>query len=147
MEAYFADPGYTLNNLGEGVYGWMTHIDRQDGWLTIPNSAGKQVFLSVFVNSAINRDLAQRATGELPDPSLVPQLFVEANCPTRVYLNGQRVAEGSGRFVAEDAPLRQGINRLVCVCSSAGQDIRLAAWFQTKHGNPLSGLTYSLTLD
>ncbi len=75
MTAYFSDPGYILNNLGEGVFGWMQRQDKRAGRVVVPNSAGQSWFLTVFVESEVNRDPEQRGTDVLPDPSLVPDLY------------------------------------------------------------------------
>ena len=71
MTAYFSDPGYILNNLGEGVFGWMQRQDKRAGRVVVPGSAGQSWFLTVFVESEVNRDPEQRGTDVLPDPSLV----------------------------------------------------------------------------
>ena len=89
IEAYFSDPAYFLNNLGEGVYGWMKRIEKRAGAIIVPESTGKSYFLTVFIDSAVNRDPTRRMNNELPDSSIVPDLFVEANCIFRLYLNGR----------------------------------------------------------
>jgi len=66
VTAYYADPAFILNNLGEGVYGWMKRQDRRGGFIHVPGSAGRTCYLSVFVDSEINRDPSRRATLELP---------------------------------------------------------------------------------
>jgi beta-galactosidase len=151
LEAYFSDPGYTLNNLGEGVYGWMKRAERQNGAIAIPGSAGRTWFLSVFIDSDINRDPEKRVAGELPDSSIVPDLFLETNAACRVYVNGRRIytAETSleGAQKIEDVVLSRGINRLALVCAAGEQDLRLNLWLQNKYGDPVEGLHYRLTLD
>ena len=96
MTAYFSDPGYILNNLGEGVFGWMQRQDKRAGRVVVPNSAGQSWFLTVFVESEVNRDPEQRGTDVLPDPSLVPDLYLEINRPFRLYLNGRCLADSLG---------------------------------------------------
>ena len=153
MEAYFTDPNYILNNLGEGVFGWMKPIHQQDGWLHAPDSAGKAWFLTVFVESKVNRDPAQRVSGELPDPSIVPDMEVSTNSAFKMFINGLLHFEYANPDDApvdlfiEDAILRQGINRLVFVCYTHEDDILLNARFKSKFGDYLTDLVYHLTLD
>jgi hypothetical protein len=151
IEAYFSDPAYFLNNLGEGVYGWMKRIEKRAGAINVPESAGNTYFLTVFVDSAINRDPTRRLNNELPDASIVPDLFVEANCIFRLYLNGRclvdQTSAPAGVLKLEDAALLKGINRLAMVCYGGLQDIHLNLWFKNKYGDPVEGLRYPLTLD
>ena len=152
MLAYFTDPAYTLNNLGEGVYGWMIRLEKRDGALHVPaQAAGQTWFLTAFVESGINRDPSLRASGELPDSSIVPDLFIEANCAVQVFLNGRAILNAqeppTGVIKVEDAPLKQGINRLALVCRAASEEPRLNLWFLNKYGDPLSDLRTHLTLD
>jgi hypothetical protein len=151
MEAYFSAPGYVLNNLGEGVYGWMKRAERKNGAVEIPGSAGRTWFLSVFVESEINRDPERRAAGELPDSSIVPDLFLEANCACRVYINGRRIfcsqEQTQEAVKIDDVPLVKGTNRVALVCAAGAEDVRLNLWFLNKYGDPLEGLRYRLTLD
>jgi beta-galactosidase len=151
MTAYFSDPGFILNNLGEGVYGWMQRQDKRAGRVIVPSSAGQSWFLTVFIESALNRDPEQRGTDVLPDPSLVPDLYLEINRSFRLYLNGRCLADSlapsTGPAKIEDALLRQGINRLVLVCAAGTEEIRLNAWFKDKLGAFLPDLRYRLTLD
>ena len=151
MTTYFSDPGYILNNLGEGVYGWMQRQEQRGGWVVVPGSAGQTWFLTVFIESEVNRDPEQRGTDVLPDPSLVPDLYLEINCPFRLYLNGRCLADLPAPTNApakiEDALLCQGINRLVMICHGGETDIRLNAWFKDKLGAFLPDLRFRLTLD
>jgi hypothetical protein len=151
MIAYFSDPGYILNNLGEGVYGWMQRQDKHEGQVVVSGSAGQSCFLTVFIESEVNRDPEQRATDVLPDPSLVPDLYLEINRPCQVYLNGRCLADlpevAAGPAKIEDALLRRGVNRLFIHCPTGEPELRLNAWFKDKLGAFLPGLRYRLTLD
>lgn len=151
MRAYFASPDYTLNNLGEGVFGWMLRLEQREGRITIPHSAGQVWFLSVFIDSEINRDPSRRNSGELPDSSLVPDLWITTNCPVTVYLNGKLLAEfertASGEKNLGDALLRQGINRLVFIFQGGTEDIGFRAWLTTKLGEQVRDIRTRLTLD
>lgn len=151
MRAYFSSPEYTLNNLGEGVYGWMLRLEQRGGWIDIPDSAGQTWFLTVFIESELNRDPSRRESGELPDSSIIPDLWLDANCPVTVILNGQTLLENAapatGGLNAGDALLQRGLNRLTLICRGGGEDIRFAAWLLTKFGAPLTGIKTHLTLD
>jgi hypothetical protein len=185
MLAYFSAEDFTLNNLGEGVYGWMMRlqktpaglektqtglektqagpqktqtgleknqagVQKSHGEVRIPGSAGKTWFLTVFVESAENHNPLKRAANELPDSSIVPDLYVKTNCVFSLYMNGKLLAdEGAPAepVKIEDVLLDKGINRLLIVCRAGVDDIRLNAWFRSKYGDPVSGLRYLLTLD
>ncbi|MDO4743297.1 MAG: glycoside hydrolase family 2 TIM barrel-domain containing protein, partial [bacterium] len=49
---YYTDKEFSLNNLGEGLYGWMLKIEknRNDGYIYIPNSKGNKYFLTCFAD-------------------------------------------------------------------------------------------------
>ena len=151
MLAYFSAPDYSLNNLGEGVYGWMKRVEKRAGYISVPDSAHQTFFLTTFVDSALNRDPSRRFNNVLPDPSLVPDLFLDLNCAFTVFINGQEMgsqtAAPQGVLKIEDAILRQGLNRIALVLRGGDTDIRLSAWFKDKFGEPLAGLKYSLTID
>ncbi|WP_436756423.1 hypothetical protein, partial [Streptomyces sp. URMC 124] len=51
MKAYYTDPEFSLNNLGEGLYGWMQKKERRraDGALLIREAGLDPWFLSCFV--------------------------------------------------------------------------------------------------
>jgi hypothetical protein len=199
MLAYFSAEDFTVNNLGEGVYGWMMRLEKTQaglqktqaglqktqaglqktqaglekpqaglektqaglhktqaglektqGEVRIPGSAGKTWFLTVFVESAENHNPLKRAANELPDSSIVPDLYVKTNCAFTVYANGKLLAEEEAPaepVKIEDVLLDKGINRLLIVCWAGVDDIRLNAWFRSKYGDPVGGLRYLLTLD
>jgi hypothetical protein len=68
-----------------------------------------------------------------------------------VYVNGRRRADFNGPQPAaariEDVPLSKGINRIVIACAAGREDAAVSAWLRTKHGEPVPGLRYMLTLD
>ena len=153
-EAYFTDKNYLLNNLGEGVYGWMKRIEKQEGFITIPDSSGKTYFLTLFINSEINRDPEKRASGELPDSSIVPDLYVNINSDYKLFVNGQCFADVTKenhtealQMKIDDVILQKGINRLCVICSGGKEDIKFNMYFKNKYGDAVEGLKYVLTLD
>jgi hypothetical protein len=159
MLAYFTDPLYTLNNLGEGAFGWClpveTHRTAENMHFVenacIPQSAGKTWFLTTFVESQVEYDPSRRPAGELPDPSRAPDMRLEINAPFDLYINGQRLASiTNARSLPEVIPdtlLAKGLNRVVLVIQSGSEDVCVFACFQDKYGASLPGLRYHLTLD
>ncbi|MCP4166325.1 MAG: hypothetical protein GY759_10580 [Chloroflexi bacterium] len=153
MESYFIAPDFILNNLGEGAYGWMKPLHKKAGWITVPDSTGQTYFLTLFVESEINRDPSRRTTGVLPDPSIVPDLAVGINCSFKLFVNGKchiDYRDSSSECVdkpIEDVVLSQGTNRLVFVCQAGAEDIRLNVCFKNKFGNYMDDLRYFLTMD
>lgn len=153
MEAYFSDRSYTLNNLGEGVYGWMKRLEKKDGYITIPDSAGKIYFLTVFIDSDINRDPLRRASNELPDSSIVPDLYINMNCSFKLFVNGYCYSDyaNSNMECAElkidDVVLEKGLNNMLLVCKGGKENARFSACFKNKYGDNVDGLKYYLTLD
>ena len=153
MEAYFADPRFTLNTLGEGAYGWMRPAERQAGMIRVADSAGRTCFLILFVESDVNRDPTRRAADELPDSSIVPDLRLQRNCSARIYVNGRMVADlgqptaGDEAITIPDVLLWRGLNRVALVCRGGAEDIRLNLTLLDKRGGPLAGIKYRLTLE
>jgi hypothetical protein len=153
VEAYFGDPHYTLNNLGEGVYGWMKRVEKREGFIAIPESAGKTYFLTVFIESDINRDPTRRANNELPDSSIVPDLVVRGNASFKLFVNGHCYADCDNSQGDEvelkiaDVVLERGINPMLIVCRGGEEDVKLNVCFRNKYGDYLEGLRYHLMLD
>ena len=154
MAGYFTSSDYILNNLGEGVYGWMQPADKKDGEITIPGSAGDIYFLTVFVDSDINRDPSKRAEYELPNDKIIPDLLVSTNAGIKVYINGNEylnelVNNGQTRsFKIEDVLLSKGINRVALIVKAGKDDLKFNLTFKDKFGEFLTtGITYKLTLD
>lgn len=152
-EAYFAAPDYVLNNLGEGVYGWMQRVEKKNGYASIPGSAGKTYFMTVFIASDINRDPEKRAVSELPDSSIVPDVFVDCNCRIKLVVNGRTYFESTDVMgdlsdqKVEDVVLGKGVNRMLLVCKGGEEDIRVNINFKNKYGDYVEGLRYLCTLD
>ncbi len=150
MLTYFSAADYVLNNLGEGVYGWMRRLEKNRGSIRVDRSAGKTWYLTVFVESAENHNPLKRAADELPDSSIVPDLYIKTNCAFSLYVNGGLLAQRKANadiIKIEDVLLDQGNNRTLLVCQAGVEDIQLNAWFRNKYGDPVKGLRYLLTLD
>lgn len=151
-EVYFSDENFVLNNLGEGVYGWMKRVEKKNGFISIEGSAGKTYFLTLFIQSEINRNPLKREAGELPDSSIVPDFLLSTNCNTKLFINGKKVFKNMNinslkEFKIEDIMLDKGINRLTVVIFGGIEDIRLNGCFINKYGDFINDLRYILTLD
>lgn len=133
MKAYYIDPEFSLNNLGEGLYGWMQKKERSraDGTFRIQNPNGERWFLSCFVY--------------LLDPSSeekTGRLQVKSNVSYEIYMNGSLVPEPE-----EEIGLKAGINRLIAILDGSEEEIRLGMVFTNTDGSYMRHLKYSLTLD
>lgn len=152
-EAYFTATDYALNNLGEGVYGWMQRLEKKNGFITIPDSAGKLYFMTIFIDSDINRDPEKRENNELPDSSIVPDAFISSNCQLKLVVNGRfyfESTDGSSQIIdkkVEDIVFSKGVNRLLLVCKGGSEDIKLNICLKNKYGDFVEGLKYLCTLD
>lgn len=118
--AYFTDPVYSLNNLGEGVYGWMSKLEAdEDGFITIPQSAGQIRFVTFFAE----------AEDEIPS-----DVSLQVNCKCELYVKGVK-SEKTTTF-------KKGINPVALVLWGGEEDIR----FRLEFGANFS-LRYSVTVD
>lgn len=156
MEQYFADKNYLLNNLGEGVFGWMKRVEKKDGIIHIAESAGKTYFMTVFIQSDTNRNPEKRENGQLPDSSIVPDIYMDINCLYKLFVNGYKYfdfddyklsQDEQGTFKIDDVVLDKGINRMCIICQGGNEDIQINICFKNKYGDYINGLKYLLTLD
>ncbi|THF76277.1 glycoside hydrolase family 2 [Cohnella fermenti] len=129
MRAYYADPEFSLNNLGEGLYGWMLKRERdpQDGRFRIPSPNGQPWLFSCFVYS--------------PEAGRVGTLRAECNDPYELIWNGTPVALPGNRIV-----LREGINRLIVVVLCGEAPCSLGLFFHNADGTAMNDLEYRLTI-
>lgn len=133
MKAYYTDPEFSLNNLGEGLYGWMQKKERSrtDGSFCVRDAKGDPWFLSCFVHQL--------------DPSggiREGRLQVNTACDCEIYLNGSRVADPE-RYIA----LQPGMNRLIAIVQSPQDEFRIGLIFKNPDGSYMRHLQYRLTLD
>jgi beta-galactosidase len=137
MKAYYVDPEFSLNNLGEGLYGWMQKKERSssDGTIRIKDPKGERWFLSCFVHLL-------EPSCDSYDEARSGQLRVNTNCAYEIYLNGIRVTEPE-RHVA----LKVGINRLIAIVQGSEEDIRFGMVFRNADGTYMRNLQYRLTID
>jgi beta-galactosidase len=154
MTAYFTQPQYVLNNLGEGVFGWMQPAEKKNGMITIPGSAGKTYFLTIFLESDINRDPSLRDNNELPNEKIIPDLSVDTNSDMNIFVNGKNYADIhmtnnlTEKVRIDDVLISKGINRIALIVRAGKDDIRFNVALRDKSGEFItSGITYKLTLD
>lgn len=134
---YFSDPEYSLNNLGEGLYGWMKKLERNphDGYLRARESAGQDMFMTCFVH-CLKHPADQRP---LPEKNEY-LLDLDINCPYELYLNGQRTE--SGRVT-----LRRGINRFFLLAHGANEEVAFRPVFRNPDGSFATNLRIRMTVD
>ncbi|WP_379145429.1 hypothetical protein [Paenibacillus sp. sgz500992] len=130
MKAYYTDPEFSLNNLGEGLYGWMQKKERRsgDGTLRIADAGLDPWFLSCFV--------------QVPGQLRRGRLHVNTAVPYEIYLNGVLVAEPEQELI-----LRGGLNRLIAILHGTGGDLTFGLTFLNADGTYMKDLEYRLTLD
>ncbi|KUP22771.1 hypothetical protein AWJ19_25685 [Paenibacillus sp. DMB5] len=136
MKAYYIDPEFSLNNLGEGLYGWMQKKERRpgDGTLRIANAGDNRWFLSCFVHVPEQAgEAAQHYAG---------RLRINTDVPYEIYLNGELVAEPE-----RELTLQTGLNRLIATLQGTGGDLAFGLTFLNRDGTYMKGLEYRLTLD
>ncbi|MHA6530492.1 glycoside hydrolase family 2 protein [Paenibacillus sp. BAC0078] len=135
MKAYYTDPAFSLNNLGEGLYGWMQKKERRsgDGTLRIQNAGGVPWFLSCFVHVPEAAGAEERLH--------MGRLRVNT-VPYEIYLNGAPVAEPE-----RELTLQSGLNRLIAIVQAGDGDLTFGLTFLNEDGSYMKGLEYRLTLD
>ncbi len=125
---YYTDPQFSLNNLGEGLYGWMQKVERnrESGIITVPNSAGKHYFLTAF------------ADREHTGPVCV-QLW--GSVPLRLYIDGRET-------VPDRMTMTEGRHRIVIEADNRSDEpLRFRMLLLGDDGRSLSDLRIRLTVD
>lgn len=147
MKSYYTDPEFSLNNLGEGLYGWMKKKERspEDGTVLLDNPGGTPWFLSCFVHvppvAATGAD-AGAATETGTAAERIGKLRINTNAPCEIYLNGKLEPEPQNRIT-----LLTGVNRLIAIIHSAKEDVRLGLVFLNEDGHYMKDLQYRMTMD
>ena len=125
---YFADPDYSLNNLGEGLYGWMLKAekDTETGFVTIPNSTGRKFFITAFADKLLTENV---------------KIQLDSNIPVAFWLNG-KVQTG------ENAILKKGANR-ICIeaDNKTDENTRFRMIITRPDGTPVPDLRTHVTID
>ncbi|MEK5256378.1 glycoside hydrolase family 2 TIM barrel-domain containing protein [Paenibacillus sp. FSL F4-0125] len=136
MKAYYTDPAFSLNNLGEGLYGWMQKKERRsgNGTLRIADAGRDPWFLSCFVHTPEEWE----GDGQLHRG----RLRINTTAPNEIYLNGALVTEPE-----RELTLQSGLNRLIAIVRGSGGDLIIGLTFLNSDGTYMKGLEYRLTLD
>lgn len=125
---YYTDPEFSLNNLGEGLYGWMTKCERRhDGYLNITASAGRTMFMTCFVETLRTKDKDYI-------------LELDANNDYELYINGEKTVPGK-------VHLKAGINRFFILAHVGENDLRIRPIFKNTDGTYATNIQYRLTVD
>lgn len=133
MKAYYTDPEFSLNNLGEGLYGWMQKKERrsEDGMMRIASAALEPWFLSCFVK--VSEEAKSFRKG---------RLRIQADAPYAIYLNGEHVPAPKCELV-----LKSCLNRLIAIIHGTGKDLSFSMTFLNEDGTYMKDLEYCMTLD
>ena len=125
-KVYYTDPRFSLNNLGEGLYGWMKKLEknRKDGFIYVPDSSEKKYFLTNFAYMSEAKDVNIR---------------LDCNYPATLYVNGTPAGE--------KVHLEKGDNRIVVEAASLKDELRFRLVFLDDSGRPPEGLRMHLTID
>ncbi|MEK4513800.1 glycoside hydrolase family 2 TIM barrel-domain containing protein [Paenibacillus sp. FSL H8-0122] len=144
MKDYYTDPEFSLNNLGEGLYGWMKKKERRaDGTFLIPAPEGRPLFLSCFVHLPETADATEAAAGSgKPGGTRTGRLRVNSACAFDIYMNGRLVPEPE-----QEITLASGINRLIAIVRGAQEDIAFGMVFLNTDGTYMNDLEFRLTMD
>ncbi len=125
---YYSDPEFSLNNLGEGLFGWMTQIERKpDGYLHITASAGRTMLMCAFVE-----------TLRCEDKDYIME--VDANGEYTLYLNGVVTKPGV-------VHLKSGINRFFVLAHVGDEDLKLRPVFKNTDGTYATNIRFRTTVD
>jgi len=140
MKAHYVDPEFSLNNLGEGLYGWMKKRERRasDGMLTILAEREEPWFASVFVEVPEGEDqsvLRGTRAGRM-------NLRLHNVKSFELYVNGELVAKPE-----EELTLRPGLNRMIAIVRSEGGPFGIGMTLLHEDGMYMKDLIYRLTLD
>lgn len=133
MKTYYTDPEYSLNNLGEGLYGWMQKKERrsEDGKMRIAHAAKEPWFLSCFVQVPEGAESYRKGC-----------MRIRSETPYDIYLNGEFVPEPELELV-----LKSGLNRLIAIVHGNGGNMDFGMVFLHEHGSYMKDLEYRMTLD
>lgn len=129
---YYTDKEYSLNNLGEGLYGWMRKIEKNlsDGFVTVPQSKNERLFLTCFADY-LGEETQVEASADMT-----------ANADADLWINGENLKKG-GKFT-----MLSGVNRIVIDTKAAeNEDFSVRLIIKDKHGEPIRNTVYHLTID
>ncbi|MNV71456.1 hypothetical protein D3C71_1644780 [compost metagenome] len=141
MKAYYTDPAFSLNNLGEGLYGWMKKKERsvEDGSFLIEAPEGNRWFLSCFVHLPAG-PLSGQPAGSPRSGKL--RIIGGGDKKVEIYLNGAYVPEPQQQLT-----LQGGMNRLIAIVHGGSEPLCLGFVFLNPDGTYMKDLQYRLTVD
>lgn len=148
MKAYYVDPEFSLNNLGEGLYGWMKKRERrrEDGMLKILAEGEEPWFLSVFVEVPETEPVRENGSADESGSAAVRlgrlALRTRNAREFELYLNGENVPHPERALT-----LRTGLNRMIAVVRGNGGPLEVGLNLLHEDGRPMKDLAYRLTLD
>lgn len=133
MKAYHTDPEFSLNNLGEGLYGWMQKKERRpdDGMLRIADAGDTPWFLSCFI-------LVPGKENEMRQG----KLRINTETSFEIYINGEKFSKPEQEII-----LKGGLNRLIAVVRGTVGDLLFGMTFLNRDGTYMKDLAFRLTLD
>lgn len=149
-EEYYSDKDFSLNNLGEGLYGWMKKVekDTNDGFINVLNSSGRTFFLSCFADN-IKDNCSDR-----PQPDFLEcRIELDINCSFKLWINGKLMRQYSKntteieRIIIDGVVLIKGINRFIIAARANAEDIRFRPIFKQLDGAYMDNIKYQLTID
>lgn len=134
---YYSDPEFSLNNLGEGLYGWMKKTERnpEDGYLYIANSKNKTMFMSAFIHSL-------KSPADSTEQADEKEYFIDidASRPYTLYINGEKIT-------SRNIILKKGINRLFILSDESDTELKLRINIKNTDESYATNLQYRLTVD
>lgn len=133
MKAYHTDPEFSLNNLGEGLYGWMQKKERRpdDGMLRIADAGDTPWFLSCFIQVPGKENEMRQG-----------KLRINTEAWFEIYINGEKVSKPEQEII-----LKGGLNRLIAIVRGTTGDLLFGMTFLNRDGTYMKDLAFRLTLD
>ena len=148
-EEYYSDSEYSLNNLGEGLYGWMKKIEKDsEGFINIENSSNRTYFLSCFVDYVGNKNIIPK-----DDRFIKLNLDIDTSCSFKLWVNGDLLGEytklenGVNKVTIKEITLTKGLNRFIIAAKAKKENIKLRPVFKNLDGSYPDSIRYQLTID
>lgn len=124
MRRYYTDPEYSLNNLGEGLYGWMKKAEKSrsaGGWVFVDQWIGCPLFMTCFVCTEVKTEV---------------RLCLNASRSARVYCNGEPAGDtvwlkpGSNVFCVEAEPGKEPFRMRLRLTDGGGHALAGRLWYR-----------------
>ena len=133
---YYSDPEFSLNNLGEGLYGWMKKYerDRLDGYMKLHDTKNKIMFITCFIHNLKNPTDKSEAS---PKEYI---LNIDINSEYTLYINGEIITE-------DKVKLLPGNNRFFLLANVKDEELKFKAVFKNTDGTYADNLMYRVTVD